>query len=120
MGRPPKETPNNNTTTATRNNNYHRTKYKTRVETAQPMLQPQLKVEVMLEIYQSATVVTLTTMGNVLQSVRSAKELSWRKTTEIVMKIGAVFLIPNGDDLEVQGDEAEKDPGSLAWINADE
>ncbi|GJZ54422.1 putative reverse transcriptase domain-containing protein [Tanacetum coccineum] len=34
-----------------------------------PMLQPQPRVEVMLEIYQSATVVTLTTMDNALLSV---------------------------------------------------
>ncbi|GKA53976.1 hypothetical protein Tco_0752925, partial [Tanacetum coccineum] len=44
-----------------------------------PMLQPQLRVEVMLEIYQGATVATLTTMGNALQSVRSAKELVIRR-----------------------------------------
>ncbi|GKE23937.1 putative reverse transcriptase domain-containing protein [Tanacetum coccineum] len=35
-----------------------------RQETARPMLQPQLRVEVMLEIYQGATVATLTTMGH--------------------------------------------------------
>ncbi|GJW72687.1 hypothetical protein Tco_0129604 [Tanacetum coccineum] len=34
-----------------------------------PMLQPQPRVDVMLEIYQSATVVTLTTMDNALLSV---------------------------------------------------
>ncbi|GJS97622.1 putative reverse transcriptase domain-containing protein [Tanacetum coccineum] len=34
-----------------------------------PMLQPQPRVEVMLEIYQSATVATLTTMDNALLSV---------------------------------------------------
>ncbi|GJV69448.1 putative reverse transcriptase domain-containing protein [Tanacetum coccineum] len=39
-----------------------------------PMLQPQLKIGVMLGIYQDATVATLTTMGNALQSVRSTKE----------------------------------------------
>ncbi|GJZ59612.1 hypothetical protein Tco_0615428, partial [Tanacetum coccineum] len=44
-----------------------------------PMLQPQLRVEVMLEIYQGATVATLNTMGNALQSVRSAKELVIRR-----------------------------------------
>ncbi|GJR87273.1 putative reverse transcriptase domain-containing protein [Tanacetum coccineum] len=33
-----------------------------------PMLQPQLRVEVMLGIYQSATVATLTIMGDALQS----------------------------------------------------
>nr|GFD19994.1 hypothetical protein [Tanacetum cinerariifolium] len=40
-----------------------------------PMLQPQLRVRVMRGTYQGATVATLTTMGNVLQSVKSAKEL---------------------------------------------
>nr|GEZ88160.1 putative reverse transcriptase domain-containing protein [Tanacetum cinerariifolium] len=40
-----------------------------------PMLQPQLRVWVMRGTYQGATVATLTTMGNVLQSVESAKEL---------------------------------------------
>ncbi|GJW05463.1 putative reverse transcriptase domain-containing protein [Tanacetum coccineum] len=44
-----------------------------------PMLQPQLRVEVMLGIYQSATVATLTIMGDALQSVRSAKELVIRR-----------------------------------------
>ncbi|GJT61090.1 putative reverse transcriptase domain-containing protein [Tanacetum coccineum] len=39
------------------------------------MPQPQLRVGVMLGIYQGATVATLTTMGNALQSVGSAKEL---------------------------------------------
>ncbi|GJU58908.1 putative reverse transcriptase domain-containing protein [Tanacetum coccineum] len=46
-----------------------------------PMLQPQLRVGVMLGICQGATVVTLTTMGNALQSVRSAKELLIRRKT---------------------------------------
>nr|GFC21969.1 putative reverse transcriptase domain-containing protein [Tanacetum cinerariifolium] len=40
------------------------------------MLQPQLRVGVMCETYQGATVATLTTMGNVLRSVESAKELN--------------------------------------------
>ncbi|GKF11507.1 putative reverse transcriptase domain-containing protein [Tanacetum coccineum] len=40
-----------------------------------PMLYPQLRVEVMLGIYQGVTVATLTTMGNALQSVESANEL---------------------------------------------
>ncbi|GKA53979.1 putative reverse transcriptase domain-containing protein [Tanacetum coccineum] len=44
-----------------------------------PMLQPQLRVEVMLEIYQGATVTPLTTMDNALQSVISAKELVIRR-----------------------------------------
>ncbi|GKD01301.1 hypothetical protein Tco_1171575 [Tanacetum coccineum] len=44
-----------------------------------PMLQPQLRVGVMLGIYQGSTVATLTTMGNALQSVESAKELVIRK-----------------------------------------
>nr|GEX63229.1 hypothetical protein [Tanacetum cinerariifolium] len=44
-----------------------------------PMLQPQLSVGVMLGIYQSETVSTLTTMDNALQSVRGAKELVIKK-----------------------------------------
>ncbi|GJV66897.1 putative reverse transcriptase domain-containing protein [Tanacetum coccineum] len=44
-----------------------------------PMLQPQLRVRVMLGIYQGATIETLTTMGNVLQGVGSAKELGYYK-----------------------------------------
>ncbi|GKC02991.1 putative reverse transcriptase domain-containing protein [Tanacetum coccineum] len=44
-----------------------------------PMLQPQLRVEVMLGIYQSATVATLTIMGDALQGVKSAKELVIRR-----------------------------------------
>ncbi|GKA18813.1 putative reverse transcriptase domain-containing protein [Tanacetum coccineum] len=40
-----------------------------------PMLQPQLRVEVMLGNYQGATVAILTIIGDALQSVRSAKEL---------------------------------------------
>ncbi|GKG08483.1 hypothetical protein Tco_0334315, partial [Tanacetum coccineum] len=39
-----------------------------------PMLQPKLKIGVMLGICQGATIATLTTMGNALQSVKSAKE----------------------------------------------
>ncbi|GJZ76357.1 putative reverse transcriptase domain-containing protein [Tanacetum coccineum] len=40
-----------------------------------PMLQPKLRVEVMLGNYQGATVAILTIIGDALQSVRSAKEL---------------------------------------------
>ncbi|GKF18615.1 hypothetical protein Tco_0063533, partial [Tanacetum coccineum] len=40
----------------------------------EPMMYPQLKIGVMLGIYQGETVATLTTMDNALQSVRSAKE----------------------------------------------
>nr|GFB99905.1 reverse transcriptase domain-containing protein [Tanacetum cinerariifolium] len=48
------------------------------------MLQPQLRVRVMLGICQSATAATFTTMGNALQSVRSAKELViGRKTVDL-------------------------------------
>ncbi|GKE26483.1 putative reverse transcriptase domain-containing protein [Tanacetum coccineum] len=46
-----------------------------------PMLQPQLRVEVMLGIYQGATIATLTTMDNALQSVGGAKELLIRRKT---------------------------------------
>nr|GEX60997.1 hypothetical protein [Tanacetum cinerariifolium] len=44
-----------------------------------PMLQPQLRVGVMRGTYQGATVSTLITMENVLQSVESAKELVIRR-----------------------------------------
>ncbi|GJS51818.1 putative reverse transcriptase domain-containing protein [Tanacetum coccineum] len=48
------------------------------------MLWPQLRVRVMLGIYQGATIATLTTMYNALQSVGSSKELVIRrKTTEL-------------------------------------
>nr|GFC43502.1 putative reverse transcriptase domain-containing protein [Tanacetum cinerariifolium] len=39
-----------------------------------PMLQPQLRIGVMLEIYPSSTIKTYITMINALQSVRGAKE----------------------------------------------
>ncbi|GKE30266.1 putative reverse transcriptase domain-containing protein [Tanacetum coccineum] len=53
-----------------------------------PMLQPQLRVGVMLGIYQGATVTTLTTMGNALQSVGSAKELvTRRKIAELGFRV---------------------------------
>ncbi|GJY71061.1 hypothetical protein Tco_0474764 [Tanacetum coccineum] len=55
-----------------------------------PMLQPPLRVGVMLGIYQGATVATLTTMGNALQSVKSAKELVIRKK---IVELG--FQNPN-------------------------
>ncbi|GKE53880.1 reverse transcriptase domain-containing protein, partial [Tanacetum coccineum] len=42
---------------------------------------PQLRVGVMLGIYQGVTVATHTTMGNALQSVRSAKEVVIRRKT---------------------------------------
>ncbi|GKG00632.1 putative reverse transcriptase domain-containing protein [Tanacetum coccineum] len=45
------------------------------------MLQPQLKVGVILGIYQGATVSTLTTMDHALQSVKSTKELVIRRKT---------------------------------------
>nr|GEV24920.1 hypothetical protein [Tanacetum cinerariifolium] len=44
-----------------------------------PMLQPQLRVGVMRGTYQGVTIATLTTMGNVLQSIESAKELVIRR-----------------------------------------
>nr|GFA35011.1 putative reverse transcriptase domain-containing protein [Tanacetum cinerariifolium] len=53
-----------------------------------PMLQPQLRVGVMLGIYQGLTITTLTTMDNALQSVISAKELVIkRKTTELGFRV---------------------------------
>ncbi|GKB46703.1 putative reverse transcriptase domain-containing protein [Tanacetum coccineum] len=46
-----------------------------------PMWQPQLRLGVMLGIYQCATVANLTTMDNALQSVGGAKELVIRRKT---------------------------------------
>ncbi|GKF92185.1 hypothetical protein Tco_0278904 [Tanacetum coccineum] len=46
-----------------------------------PMWQPQLRLGVMLGIYQCATIATLTVMDNALQSVRGAKELVIRRKT---------------------------------------
>ncbi|GJR11306.1 putative reverse transcriptase domain-containing protein [Tanacetum coccineum] len=46
-----------------------------------PMLQPQLRVGVMLGIYQGETVETLTIMDNALQSVGGAKKLVIRRKT---------------------------------------
>ncbi|GJX69579.1 hypothetical protein Tco_0305306, partial [Tanacetum coccineum] len=46
-----------------------------------PILLPQLRPGVMLEICQSATVATLTTMDNALQSAKSAKELDISRTS---------------------------------------
>ncbi|GJV68693.1 putative reverse transcriptase domain-containing protein [Tanacetum coccineum] len=46
-----------------------------------PMLQPQLRVGVMLGIYQGAIVATLTTMDNALQIIGGAKELVIRRKT---------------------------------------
>nr|GEV14841.1 hypothetical protein [Tanacetum cinerariifolium] len=65
--------PNNNNNKRNRNN-YHHNKIRGR-KLPRPMLQPQLRVWVMLGIYQGETVATLTTMGNSLQSVKSSKEL---------------------------------------------
>nr|GFA64905.1 putative reverse transcriptase domain-containing protein [Tanacetum cinerariifolium] len=58
-----------------------------------PMLQPQLRVGVMLEIYQGAIVATLTTMDNALQSVGGAKELVIRKKDCRARLPGAEFCI---------------------------
>ncbi|GKD44491.1 hypothetical protein Tco_1269136, partial [Tanacetum coccineum] len=53
-----------------------------------PMLQPQLRIEVMLGIYQSATIATFTIVGDALQSVRSAKELViWRRIVELYFQV---------------------------------
>ncbi|GJV50638.1 putative reverse transcriptase domain-containing protein [Tanacetum coccineum] len=46
-----------------------------------PMWQPQMRLGVMLGIYQCATVTTLTIMDNALQSVRGTKELVIRRKT---------------------------------------
>ncbi|GJU46907.1 putative reverse transcriptase domain-containing protein [Tanacetum coccineum] len=83
-GKTTKETPTTitltttTTTTATETTNITNNKTGGR-KLPGPMLQPQLRVEVMLEIYQSATIATLTIMGDALQSVRSAKELVIRR-----------------------------------------
>ncbi|GJV55217.1 putative reverse transcriptase domain-containing protein [Tanacetum coccineum] len=53
-----------------------------------PMLQPQLRIEVMMGIYQSATIATFTIVGDALQSVRSAKELViWRRIVELYFQV---------------------------------
>ncbi|GJQ92259.1 hypothetical protein Tco_0003398 [Tanacetum coccineum] len=111
-----------------------------------PMLQPQLKVEVMLEIYQGATIATLTTMGNAFQSVESDKELVIRRK---IARLGfQVQELPLQDvtcygcdekghykynypndypyssserrDSLIPGERPKKDPGSLTRIKADE
>ncbi|GJV21881.1 hypothetical protein Tco_1370901, partial [Tanacetum coccineum] len=94
------------------------------------MLQPQLRIEVMLGIYQSETVATFTIVGDALQSVRSAKELViWRRIRSrlvydmsgVLEKRGMRKLRSNDTSARgVQGERPEKDPGSLACIKADE
>ncbi|GKA35052.1 putative reverse transcriptase domain-containing protein [Tanacetum coccineum] len=55
-----------------------------------PMLQPQRRIEVMLGIYQSATIATFTIVDDALQSVRSAKELViWRRIVELYIPVQA-------------------------------
>ncbi|GKD19815.1 putative reverse transcriptase domain-containing protein [Tanacetum coccineum] len=57
-----------------------------------PMLWPQLRIEVMLGIYQSATVETFTIVGDAFQSVRSAKELViWRRIVELYFQVHAMI-----------------------------
>ncbi|GKB69611.1 putative reverse transcriptase domain-containing protein, partial [Tanacetum coccineum] len=54
------------------------------ITSSKPATSPQLRIEVMLGIYQSATVATFTIVGDALQSVRSAKELViWRRIVEL-------------------------------------
>ncbi|GJW02418.1 putative reverse transcriptase domain-containing protein [Tanacetum coccineum] len=53
-----------------------------------PMWQPQMRLGVMLGIYQCATITTLTTMDNALESVTGAKELvTRRKTIELGFQV---------------------------------
>ncbi|GJV50098.1 putative reverse transcriptase domain-containing protein, partial [Tanacetum coccineum] len=73
-------TPTTTTTTATETTTITNNKIGDR-KLPGPMLQPQLRVGVMLGIYQGETVATLTTMDNALQSVRSAKELVIKRRT---------------------------------------
>nr|GFC07067.1 reverse transcriptase domain-containing protein [Tanacetum cinerariifolium] len=88
-GKTTKETPTTitpkTTTTTTVTETTTITNNKTRgMKLRGPMLQPQLRAWVMLGICQSVTVATFTTMGNALQSVRSAKELViGRKTADL-------------------------------------
>ncbi|GKF93126.1 hypothetical protein Tco_0279845 [Tanacetum coccineum] len=70
---------------ATRIGESNKKKYK---NLPMPMLQPQLRIEVMLGIYQSATIATFTIVGDALQSVRSAKELViWRRIVELYFQV---------------------------------
>ncbi|GKF78199.1 hypothetical protein Tco_0230669, partial [Tanacetum coccineum] len=58
-----------------------------------PMLQPQLRIEVMLGIYQSATIGTFTIVGDAFQSVRSAKELViWRRIVELYFQVHVMMM----------------------------
>ncbi|GJS92700.1 putative reverse transcriptase domain-containing protein [Tanacetum coccineum] len=62
-----------------------------------PMLQPQLRIEVMLGISQSATVAKLYIMGDALQSSRSAKELDiWRRIVDAILPGGIQELANEG------------------------
>ncbi|GJU67172.1 hypothetical protein Tco_1253431 [Tanacetum coccineum] len=92
-----------------------------------PMLQPQPRVEVMLEIYQSATVATLTTMDNALPKIMDLFWLWGEGNTKNSMKSeigghGTVrILFRMAMILEVQEEKGrEKDLRSLACIKADE
>nr|GFC48074.1 reverse transcriptase domain-containing protein [Tanacetum cinerariifolium] len=106
------------------------------------MLQPQLRVGVMRGTYQGATVATLTIMGNVLQSVKSAKELNPNvvagtfllnnQYASILFDSGAeksfvsftfipfIDIAPTSLNTSYEVELADgKDPGSLACIKAD-
>ncbi|GKD52587.1 hypothetical protein Tco_1281563 [Tanacetum coccineum] len=81
------------TTTITATKTTTITNNKTRVRKLPgPMLQPQLRIEVILGIYQSATITTFTIVGDALQSVRSAKELViWRNIVELYFQVNVMI-----------------------------
>ncbi|GKA82400.1 hypothetical protein Tco_0789148 [Tanacetum coccineum] len=79
-GKTTKETP-TTTTTATATTTISTSNRTGDRRLLRPMWKPQLRVGVMLGIYQGTTVATLTTMDNALQSVGGAKELVIRRKT---------------------------------------
>nr|GEX60022.1 reverse transcriptase domain-containing protein [Tanacetum cinerariifolium] len=103
----------------------------------EPMLQPQLRIGVMLEIYPSATVATHITMVNALQSVRGAKEPDIerrivghyknkcpkaRNQQNKRARARAYMVVenPQQNPNVVTGERPEKDPRLLSCIKADE
>ncbi|GJX00612.1 hypothetical protein Tco_0184525 [Tanacetum coccineum] len=89
------------------------------------MLQPQPRVEVMLEIYQSATVATLTTMDNALLSEKGHYKNrcpKGRNPPNEGARARAYVVVenPQQNPNVVTGERPEKDLRSLACIKADE
>ncbi|GJT69147.1 reverse transcriptase domain-containing protein [Tanacetum coccineum] len=86
------------------------------------MLQPQLKVGFMLEIYQNTIGATYIIMDRLHQSAKDIKEwVTWRRIVELGFRVQIIRIpLPNGEILEVQGERPEKDIGSLACIKTDE